>query len=106
MGSRARIREAADQLARNLINKLRRDPTTSFWFPRDHQPRTRSTGDSTRRQLTSSVLPPKDAVEDFGNDLCSLGDGHSGTIEEEITVRKRNLAVTYGLKVSPPRMPF
>ena len=26
----------------------------------DHQPRTRSPGDSTRRQPTSSVLPPKE----------------------------------------------
>src|ERR1700727_208743 len=33
MGSRARVREAANQLVRDLINQLRRDPTTSCWGP-------------------------------------------------------------------------
>jgi hypothetical protein len=62
---------------------------------RDLQPRTRSTGEAPRPPayfFGSSA--ERNAVEDFGDDLCSLGDGHSGTIKEEITVRKRNVAVT------------
>jgi hypothetical protein len=35
------------------------------------------------------ALPERDAVEDFGNHLGGLGDRHSGTVEEQIAVSKR-----------------
>src|ERR1700678_3912 len=52
--------------------------------------------------LGSSAEP--DAVKDFRNDFCRFGDRHSGTIEEQIAVRKRDVAVSHRAKLSPPRI--
>src|SRR5580700_6527171 len=46
----------------------------------------------------------RNAVEDFGDDLRSLADCHSRTIEEQISVGKRHIAFSYSLQVLPPRI--
>src|SRR5579863_5747078 len=49
-------------------------------------------------------LAERDAVEDFGNHLGGLGDRHSGTVEEQIAVSKRDIALAHSLKLTPPRI--
>ncbi len=46
----------------------------------------------------------RDAVKDFGNDFCRFGDRHSGTVEEQIAVRKRDVTVSHRAKIPPPRI--
>ncbi len=43
-------------------------------------------------------------MEDLRNHLCGLGDRHSGPVEEEIAVRKRDVAVAHRLQLRPPRV--
>src|ERR1700722_7066057 len=44
----------------------------------------------------------RNAVKDFSDDLCSLADCHSGTIEEQVAIRERHVSFSYRLKVPPP----
>src|ERR1700686_2493761 len=46
----------------------------------------------------------RDAVKDLGNYLGGLGNSHSGTVEEQVAVGKRNLTLAHGLQFVPPRI--
>ena len=43
-------------------------------------------------------------MKDFSNNLGRLRDGHSRAVEEEIAVRKCDVAVAHGLEFMPPRV--
>ena len=46
----------------------------------------------------------RNTVKDFSNNLCRLRDGHSRAVEEEIAVRKCDVAALHGLQFLPPRV--
>src|SRR6202021_294271 len=49
-------------------------------------------------------LAERDAVKDLSNYLGGLGDRHSGAVEEQVAVGKRNLTLAHGLQFAPPRI--
>jgi hypothetical protein len=56
--------------------------------------------------MHSPRFPESDAMKDFGDDLRSLRNRHSRPAEEQITVGKRDVAVSHRPKLSPPGLLF
>src|SRR6516164_28107 len=50
------------------------------------------------------LIAERNAVKDFSDNLRRLRDRHSRTIEEEITVRKCDVAVLHSSQFLPPRI--
>ncbi len=46
----------------------------------------------------------RSSVKNFGDDFRGLRDRHSGTVEEQISIREYDFALAYGPKFAPPRM--
>lgn len=46
----------------------------------------------------------RNAVKDFSNNLCRLRDGHARAVEEQIAVRKCDVAVLHSSQFLPPRV--